>query len=165
MKTLNPEALQNEELLKNEGFVSPLTGEIKPITEVPDQVFSGKMMGDGFAIMPTDGTIVSPVNGKIVNLFPTKHAIGIESEGGREVLIHIGIDTVNLKGEGFETLVQEGDLVEAGEPLLKVDFDFVGKNAPSIITPIVFTNLKEGEHIVIEKTGSVKANEANIIKI
>ncbi len=165
IEDIEPEALQNEELLKNEGFVSPLTGEIKPITEVPDQVFSGKMMGDGFAIMPTDGTIVSPVNGKIVNLFPTKHAIGIESDGGREVLIHIGIDTVNLKGEGFETLVQEGDLVEAGQPLLKVDFDFVGKNAPSIITPIVFTNLKEGEHIVIEKTGSVKANEANIIKI
>ena len=84
-------------------FVSPIKGEVKPLSEVPDAVFSGKMMGDGFAIVPSEGTIVSPVNGKIVSLFPTKHAIGILSDSGREILIHVGIDTVKLEGKGFRS--------------------------------------------------------------
>jgi PTS system D-glucosamine-specific IIC component len=155
--------------LKNEvsefSFVSPLTGDIHPITEVPDQVFSGKMMGDGFAITPADGTIVSPVDGKILNVFPTKHAIGLESESGNEILIHVGIDTVNLKGEGFEAFVKEGDIVTKGQKLLQVDLEFVKQNAPSIMTPIVFTNLNEGESVVIKSSGSVKAGEENIISI
>ncbi|MGM0920040.1 MAG: glucose-specific PTS transporter subunit IIBC [Bacillota bacterium] len=155
--------------LKNEvsefSLVSPLTGDIHPITEVPDQVFSGKMMGDGFAITPADGTIVSPVDGKILNVFPTKHAIGLESESGNEILIHVGIDTVNLKGEGFEAFVKEGDIVTKGQKLLQVDLEFVKQNAPSIMTPIVFTNLNEGESVVIKSSGSVKAGEENIISI
>jgi PTS system D-glucosamine-specific IIC component len=159
-----PEALQNE-LNGEEVFVSPLKGEIKPITEVPDQVFAGKMMGDGFAIVPAEGMVVSPVNGKIVNLFPTKHAIGILSDGGREILIHVGIDTVNLKGQGFETLVSENDRVESGQPLLKVDLDYVKANATSTITPIVFTNLAEGEKVVIEKQGLVDLKQERIVKI
>ncbi len=163
IEEVNPEALQTE--LKNEKFVAPMTGEIKDITEVPDQVFSGKMMGDGFAIVPTEGTIVSPITGKVVNVFPTKHAIGLESKAGREVLIHVGIDTVKLEGKGFETLVKEGDHVEAGQPLLEVDLDYIKENAPSIITPIVFTNLKEGQQVTIEKSGNVNRNDENIIKI
>ncbi|MDM5339306.1 glucose-specific PTS transporter subunit IIBC [Fictibacillus enclensis] len=148
-----------------ERFVSPLEGKIMPITEVPDQVFSGKMMGDGFAVEPSDGTVVSPVNGKIINVFPTKHAIGIESDGGREILIHFGIDTVKLKGEGFELFVNEGDIIEQGQELMKVNLDFVKGNAPSVITPIVFTNLAEGESIHLEKTGNVSKGEENIIAI
>ncbi|EAR63225.1 PtsG [Bacillus sp. NRRL B-14911] len=164
IEEVNPEALQTEH--KGEDvFVSPIKGEIKPITEVPDAVFSGKMMGDGFAIVPSEGTIVSPVDGKIVNLFPTKHALGLLSDSGREILIHVGIDTVNLKGQGFETLVKENDRVEKGQPLLKVDLDFVKENAPSIMTPIVFTNLAEGEAVVINKTGSVDLKEEDIITI
>lgn len=163
IEEINPEALQNEQ--GEEGFISPIKGELKSITEVPDAVFSGKMMGDGFAILPSEGTIVSPVNGKIVNLFPTKHAIGILSDSGREILIHVGIDTVNLKGEGFESLIAENDRVEAGQPLMKVDLEYVAKNAPSIITPIVFTNLKEGEEIVINKPGMVDLKEEEIISI
>ena len=163
IEEVNPEALQTE--LKNEKFVAPMTGEIKDIKEVPDQVFSGKMMGDGFAIVPTEGTIVSPITGKVVNVFPTKHAIGLESKAGREVLIHVGIDTVKLEGKGFETLVKEGDHVEAGQPLLEVDLDYIKENAPSIITPIVFTNLKEGQQVTIEKSGNVNRNDENIIKI
>jgi glucose PTS system EIICBA or EIICB component len=164
IEEVNPEALQTEH--KGEDiFVSPIKGEIKPITDVPDAVFSGKMMGDGFAIVPSEGTIVSPVDGKIVNLFPTKHALGLLSDSGREILIHVGIDTVNLKGKGFETLVKENDRVEKGQPLLKVDLNFVKENAPSIMTPIVFTNLAEGETVVINKTGSVDIKEEDIITI
>ncbi|MFX3660494.1 MAG: glucose-specific PTS transporter subunit IIBC [Ectobacillus sp.] len=150
---------------KAEEIAIPIEGNVLPITEVPDQVFSGKMMGDGFAIEPTEGTVVSPVNGEIVNVFPTKHAIGIQSEGGKEILIHFGIDTVKLNGEGFETLVAQGDKVTQGQPLLKVDLDFVKKNAPSIITPIVFTNLQEGQQVVIEKQGNMKKGEKGIVTI
>lgn len=146
-------------------FVSPLKGEIKPITEVPDAVFSGKMMGDGFAILPVDGTIVSPVDGKIVNFFPTKHALGILSDSGREILIHVGIDTVNLKGEGFEALVSENDTVKKGQPLLKVDLEAIKTKVPSIMTPVVFTNLAEGEQVVIQKQGNVDKGEENIVTI
>jgi glucose PTS system EIICBA or EIICB component len=163
IEEVNPEALQTER--NNEKFVAPITGEIKDITEVPDQVFSGKMMGDGFAIVPTEGTIVSPITGKVVNVFPTKHAIGLESKAGREVLIHVGIDTVKLEGKGFEALVKEGDQVEAGQPLLEVDLDYIKANAPSVMTPIVFTNLKEGQQVTIEKSGKVNRNDENVIKI
>ncbi|SFB26095.1 MULTISPECIES: glucose-specific PTS transporter subunit IIBC [unclassified Bacillus (in: firmicutes)] len=164
IEEVNPEALQTESKGK-EVFVSPIKGEIKPITEVPDQVFSGKMMGDGFAIIPSEGTIVSPVDGKIINLFPTKHAMGILSDTGREILIHVGIDTVNLKGEGFEALVSENDTIKKGQPLLKVDLDFIKERATSIMTPIVFTNLAAGESIVINKSGNVDLEEENIITI
>jgi glucose PTS system EIICBA or EIICB component len=164
IEEVNPKALQNE--VKGEDvFVSPIKGEIKPITEVPDQVFSGKMMGDGFAIIPSEGTIVSPVDGKIINLFPTKHALGILSDSGREILIHVGIDTVNLKGQGFETLVAENDRIVKGQPLLKVDLDYIKENAKSTITPIVFTNLASDEKIVINKSGNVEIKEENIISI
>ena len=169
IEEVNPEALQTHHHKDgdraSEGFVSPIKGEIKPITEVPDAVFSGKMMGDGFAIVPSEGTIVSPVDGKIVNLFPTKHAIGILSDSGREILIHVGIDTVNLKGQGFETLVSENDTVKKGQPLLKVDLDYIKEHATSIVTPIVFTNLASGESIVINKQGNVDVSEENIISI
>ncbi|HLQ97813.1 MAG TPA: glucose-specific PTS transporter subunit IIBC [Candidatus Dormibacteraeota bacterium] len=149
IEEVNPKTLQNE-TMSNESITLPIKGELIPITEVPDQVFAGKMMGDGFAIVPEEGLVVSPVNGKIINIFPTKHAIGIQSDGGREILIHIGIDTVNLKGEGFETLIHEGDAVEVGQPLLKVDLSYIQENATSTITPIVFTNLAENEQVVIE---------------
>jgi glucose PTS system EIICBA or EIICB component len=165
VEEVNPEALRTSDEQRAERFVAPITGELKDITEVPDQVFSGKMMGDGFAILPEEGMIVSPVDGKIVNVFPTKHALGIESKGGREILIHVGIDTVKLQGEGFESLVKEGDQVEAGQPLLKVDLDFIKANAPSIITPIVFTNLKEGQQVTLKSPGKVNRNDEDIIGI
>ncbi|WP_040205508.1 glucose-specific PTS transporter subunit IIBC [Neobacillus jeddahensis] len=159
----NTEALQSARA--NEVFAAPLKGELKPITEVPDQVFAGKMMGDGFAIVPAEGMVVSPVDGKIVNLFPTKHAIGVLSDTGLEILIHVGIDTVNLKGEGFETLVTENQIVEQGQPLLKFDINYIKEHATSTITPIVFTNLAEGEKVVIEKQGQVNLKQEGIIKI
>jgi glucose PTS system EIICBA or EIICB component len=146
-------------------FVSPIQGELKPLSEVPDAVFAEKMMGDGFAIVPSEGTIVSPVNGKVVSLFPTKHAIGILSDSGREILIHVGIDTVKLEGKGFEALVAQDDRIEIGQPLLQVDLDYIKEHATSIITPIIFTNLFEGEEIGINKLGHVNLQEENIITI
>lgn len=157
------EPLQNE--AGEEVFVSPLAGEIHPITDVPDQVFSGKMMGDGFAILPSEGTVVSPVKGKVLNVFPTKHAIGLQSDGGREILIHFGIDTVSLKGEGFTSFVSEGDRVEPGQKLLEVDIEKVKDQVPSLMTPIIFTNLQEGASVHLQAEGSVSLTQEDIVRI
>lgn len=146
-------------------FAAPIEGEIVALEEVPDQVFSQKMMGDGFAILPSSGKIVAPCDGKIETLFPTMHAIGITSSTGYEILIHIGIDTVELKGEGFTAHVAQGDQVKKGQHLLDFDLDYLKKNAPSIITPIIFTNLKEGEKVTVLKQGLVKLEENQIVKI
>ncbi|WLD95435.1 glucose-specific PTS transporter subunit IIBC [Alkalihalobacillus sp. AL-G] len=167
IEEVNPGALQGEpgNEANQQPIAAPMTGKLLSITEVPDPVFGEKMMGDGFAIEPTNGTVVAPVDAKVVNVFPTKHAIGLETKAGREILIHVGIDTVNLKGEGFEVLVEQGDEVKQGQELLKVDLDYIAKHAQSTITPIVFTNLQDGETVSLEKAGSVDKGETNIIKI
>ncbi|WP_372508720.1 glucose-specific PTS transporter subunit IIBC [Pseudalkalibacillus decolorationis] len=164
IEEVNPMALQGE-INENQLIAAPMKGKILPISEVPDPVFGEKMMGDGFAIEPTEGTVVAPVDAKVVNVFPTKHAIGLETADGREILIHVGIDTVNLKGEGFELLVEQGNDVKQGQELLKVDLDYIAKHAQSTITPIVFTNLEDGESVFLEKTGTVEQGETSIIKI
>jgi len=145
-------------------FVAPLNGKMLELKDVPDKTFSEKMMGDGFAIEPINGDVVSPVNGKIATLFPTEHAIGIIADSGHEILIHFGIDTVNLKGEGFEALVKQGESVKAGQPILRVDLKKVKEKAPSVITPIIFTNLSEGE-VVSFKLEEVRAGQTGIINI
>lgn len=144
----------------------PLTGRLMPITEVPDPVFAEKMMGDGFAIEPTDGKVYSPVSGKVTNVFPTKHAATFETETGHEVLIHFGLDTVKLGGEGFESHIEQGQEVKAGDLILTVDLEKVKAKVPSVITPIVFPNLKENEIVEIVKIGDVEAGakEAVVIK-
>lgn len=124
------------------------------------------MMGDGFAIEPKNGTVVSPVDGVVTTVFPTKHAIGITADNGLELLIHFGIDTVNLKGEGLDALVEQDAKVKAGDPILKVDIDKIKDKVPSIITPIIFTNLTDDQELEIAKIGNhVKAGEDNIIKL
>ncbi|MBS4174387.1 PTS glucose transporter subunit IIA [Bacillus sp. FJAT-49736] len=123
---------------------APVDGEILPIEEVPDPVFSQKMMGEGIAVLPSNGGIHSPVDGSVIQVAPTKHAIGILAKDGTEILIHIGLETVALKGEGFTVKVSEGDKVSMGQLLIDVDLDFIGKNAKSTITPIVITNSTEG---------------------
>ena len=145
-------------------IASPMTGELMAITEVPDQVFSQKMMGDGFAIKPTVGEVVSPVNGKILNIFPTKHAIGLESEDGVELLIHIGIDTVKLEGKGFTQVLEEGQQVKKGDVIMKMDLDYIAEHATSTITPIIFTNLEEGKAIEVT-AGNVDKGQADIVKL
>lgn len=108
---------------------------------------------------------MSPVNGTITTLFPTKHAVGITAEDGLELLVHFGMDTVALKGEGFTALVQQDDRVKAGQPILKVDLDSVKDKVPSIITPVVFTNLPEGKTVVIDSGAEVKCGQKKIVKI
>ncbi|MGM7702229.1 glucose-specific PTS transporter subunit IIBC [Pseudalkalibacillus sp. Hm43] len=165
IEDVSPEALATDIDAKKASIVAPIKGELLPITEVPDEVFSGKMMGDGFAIKPSDGKVVSPADAKVMNVFPTKHAIGLETTDGREILIHFGIDTVNLKGEGFEVMVEQGDEVKQGQELMKADIDYIAEHAKSTITPIVFTNLQDGEKVTIEKSGSVDHGEEDIISI
>lgn len=155
-----------EEQASSIKIVSPLDGKLTNLSEVPDQVFSQKMMGDGFAIDPTSGEVVSPVDGIVAMVFGTKHAIGINTEDGLEILIHFGIDTVKLNGEGFECLVSQGEKVKAGQLLLKVDIDEIEEKVPSIITPIIFTNLPEGKSIgIINEGRNIKKGEENIIEI
>ncbi|QYA43731.1 glucose-specific PTS transporter subunit IIBC [Macrococcoides bohemicum] len=122
---------------------APITGEVVELSTVPDQVFSQKMMGDGVAIKPEEGLVVAPFDGEVKMDFPTKHALGLESNDGIEVLIHFGLETVGLKGAGFEMLVKPGDHVTKGQSLLKVDLDYIRANADSDITPIIFTNLTD----------------------
>ncbi|CAM3889332.1 glucose-specific PTS transporter subunit IIBC [Alkalicoccus chagannorensis] len=142
----------------------PLQGEVKPLEDVPDTMFSEKMMGDGFAIEPSDGRVVSPVDGKVVQLFHTKHAIGLEAEDGTEILIHIGIDTVNMKGEGFEAFVQQGDTVSIGDPLITFDLDKVRAEAKASITPVIYTNLEEGQTVSIEQ-GHVDRGDTDAVRV
>ncbi|KOR23839.1 glucose-specific PTS transporter subunit IIBC [Clostridium sp. FAM 1755] len=157
---------ENVKVSSKDKFIAPIEGKILSITDVPDEVFSQKMMGDGFAIEPKNGTVVSPVDGVITTVFPTKHAIGITADNGLELLIHFGIDTVNLKGEGLDALVEQDAKVKAGDPILKVDIDKIKDKVPSIITPIIFTNLTDDQKLEIVKLGShVKAGEENIVKL
>ncbi|MFB6468057.1 PTS glucose transporter subunit IIA [Cytobacillus sp. Hz8] len=119
---------------------APFEGEIIPLEEVPDPVFSQKMMGKGIAMIPKNGQIFAPVEGKIIQVAITKHAVGILANDGSEILIHIGLETVNLKGEGFHVKVQEGERVTVGQLLMEVDLEYIQTHAKSIITPIVITN-------------------------
>ncbi|KGE18611.1 glucose-specific PTS transporter subunit IIBC [Paenibacillus wynnii] len=148
-----------------EDIVSPVNGELMDITQVPDAVFSQKMTGDGFAFLSDDGKIASPVYGKVFNVFPSKHAIGIMSDGGKEVLVHIGVNTVKLKGQGFTVLVEEGDLVAAGQPIMEVDLEYVKAHAPSVISPVIFSNLPEGSSVTLKKPGKVSIGDKDIIVI
>lgn len=128
----------------------PLAGDIIALEQVPDPAFASAAMGAGFAIVPSGNQVISPVNGTIAAVFPSRHAIGIEADNGLEILIHVGIDTVKLNGEGFTQHVQEGQAVQAGELLLTVDFAAIKDKVPSIITPVVFTAMDKGEKMRIE---------------
>lgn len=144
-------------------FLMPLEGEVINISDIPDPVFSEKMMGDGFGIKPKGNEVFSPIKGEVASIFPTNHAIGIKNDEGIEVLIHVGIDTVNLKGEGFESKVKVGDKIEAGDLLLVVDFEAIKDRVPSIITPIIFTAIEGFEYKITN--GDYKAKDAGVVSI
>lgn len=145
-------------------FVSPMSGLAKPIEEVSDPVFSSKSMGDGFAIVLDGKSVVSPVDGEIMVLFPTKHAIGILGNDGYEYLIHIGLDTVYLNGEGFDLKVQVGDRVKQKDLLLEVDVDLLRSKQINLTSPVIITNL-DGRKVKLLKKGLVAQNEAELIQI
>lgn len=139
-------------------LASPTDGKYLPIEDVSDVVFSEKILGDGVAIEPTSTTILSPINGSVENIFDTKHAIGLKSDEGFLILIHIGIDTVKLKGKYFNTLVSVGDKVIKGQPLIDFDLDKIKEEGYLTTTPIVITN--ENDNLKIEVlTKTPKANE------
>lgn len=142
-----------KDTIEDPSLTMPLEGRIIPIEEVPDPVFSQKMMGDGFAIVPTNSTVVSPVNGKVISVFPTKHAINLLDDQGREILLHIGLETVALNGLGFTPFVKDGQKVKKGDRLMDVDFNTIKKKVPSIISSVVFTNLSDDEKVSITKHG------------
>ncbi|UBH14354.1 PTS sugar transporter subunit IIA [Macrococcus armenti] len=121
-------------------IVSPITGEYVAIEDIPDPVFAQKMMGEGFGIKPTEGIVAAPISGEVVNVFPTKHAIGIKAENGVELLIHVGLETVAMKGAGFKTHISQGDIVQKGDTLLEFDITLIEKEASSIISPVIITN-------------------------
>ncbi|HZH61315.1 MAG TPA: PTS glucose transporter subunit IIA [Metabacillus sp.] len=132
---------------KKEPIYAPLTGKVVLLEEVPDPVFSQKMMGDGVAIIPTSNQVFSPVDGEILNVFPTKHAISIRSKTGAELLIHMGIETVKLNGEGFNVFVNNGDKIKKGNPIAEFDIEKVLNTGTNVITPIILVN---GDQFKIE---------------
>ncbi|WP_248735063.1 PTS sugar transporter subunit IIA [Neobacillus rhizosphaerae] len=145
----------------SEELFAPVNGDVVEITEVPDVVFSQKMMGDGFGIIPKDGRVLSPVEGKIVQIFPTKHALGIETKSGLELLIHIGLETVTLKGEGYDVIVSEGQSVKVGDPLVNVDLQLLEEHSLEIITPVVITNFADKvKRLHVTTEGTVSAGQA-----
>lgn len=122
---------------------SPLNSEVIPLESVPDPVFSQKMMGEGLAFIPTSGEVSSPINGKVTQVFPTKHAIGMLTEDGLEVLLHLGLETVELKGEGFNINVNAGDVVRANDSLGTFDLAYIEERGKEIISVLVFPNFEE----------------------
>lgn len=139
---------------------SPIKGEVKALSEVNDSVFSGGMMGKGFAILPEEGAVVSPVEGRVTAVFKTKHAIGITSARGAEILIHIGLDTVRLDGRHFEMHVKEGDAVAPGDLLITFDIEEIKAAGFDVITPVIITNTDQYSFTDVKKSGMVKPNEA-----
>lgn len=141
---------------------SPITGVAKDLSETPDEAFAGKMMGDGAVIIPTDGNVIAPADAEIAFVFPSKHAIGLRTNDGLELLIHVGIDTVKLDGKGFETFVKDGDKVKKGDKLLSFDLEFIKDNAPSIASPIICTALNEKQKVRLLNLGEIKAGDSLI---
>ena len=144
---------------REENITAPLTGRIFSLENVPDPVFSQKMMGEGFAIEPTNGEVVAPIDGEIVQLFHTKHAIGLKTENGAEIIIHVGLETVAMEGEGFTAHVKEGSKVKKGDKLLTVDLEKIREKAKSTVTPVVVTNSADSKKISLVATDSVIKGE------
>lgn len=149
----------NTDLNVSTELVSPLDGELLPLSEVKDEVFSSGAMGEGVAIEPSQGVLHAPDDGRVVMTFPTGHAIGMKTKDGAEILMHIGMDTVNLQGKGFETLVDKGDEVKAGDELVNFDIDEIHSAGYIVTTPIVVTNSKDYEKVSVVRQGEVKVGQ------
>ena len=138
---------------------SPVTGMAADLGTAPDEAFAQKMMGDGAVVTPEEAFVCAPEDGEVAFVFDTKHAIGYMTDSGISLLIHVGIDTVKLNGEGFEVLVENGQKVKKGQPMLKLDLDYLKANAPFLATPVLCTELEDDQRIRLLKEGPVKAGE------
>ena len=147
-------------VVKSDTIYSPVNGTAADLSETPDEAFAGRMMGDGAMVIPEDGEVRAPEDGEVSFVFETKHAIGFETASGIAMLLHMGIDTVNLNGQGFEVFVNNGDKVKKGDLLMKMDLDFLKKNAPSLASPVLCTELSDNQKIRLLKTGAIKAGDA-----
>ncbi len=138
---------------------SPITGLAADLSTTPDEAFAERMMGDGAVVIPKDSYVRAPEDGEVAFVFDTKHAIGFITDSGISLLIHMGIDTVKLNGEGFEALVESGQKVKKGDPMLKLDLEYLEANAPSIASPVLCTELEDNQRIHLLKEGRVEAGE------
>ena len=143
---------------------APLSGEIVNIEDVPDVVFSEKIVGDGIAIRPTGNKLVAPVDGVVGKIFETNHAFSMESKEGVELFVHFGIDTVELKGEGFTRIAEEGQTVKVGEPIIKFDLATLEAKAKSVLTPVVISNMDEIANLE-KRSGSVVEGETVVLTL
>lgn len=153
------EHMTQQEDMKAIVISSPVDGVAADISTTPDEVFAKHIMGDGVTIMPTDGMVYAPEDGQVCFVFETKHAVGFVTDSGVSLLLHMGIDTVELKGVGFETFVQAGQFVKKGEPLLKMDLAYIGEHATSVASPIVCTELENNQKVQLLTEGPVKAGD------
>ena len=156
-QTLAP--VKEEKIRKTAIIYSPVDGIAADLSTAPDEGFAGKMMGDGAVVTPTEGTVYAPADGEVEFIFDTKHAIGFQTDSGIPMLLHMGIDTVKLEGKGFEILVTEGQKVKKGEPMMKLDLEFLSANAPSLTSPILDTEPEDNQRIRLLANGEIKAGE------
>lgn len=155
---------KKESATKEVKIYAPLSGEIVNIEDVPDVVFSEKIVGDGIAVRPNGDVIVAPVNGTIGKIFETNHAFSIESDEGIELFVHFGIDTVELKGEGFTRVATEGQKVKVGDPVIKFDLAVLEAKAKSVLTPVVISNMDEISNLH-KHTGEVVAGDSVVLTL
>ena len=156
---VQPQEAQGQKVIETITVCSPITGLAADLSTVPDEAFAGKMMGDGAAVTPEDPYVRAPEDGEVAFVFDTKHAIGFVMDSGVSILIHVGIDTVKLNGEGFEALVESGQTVKKGDPMLKLDLEYLKAHAPSLASPVLCTELEDNQRIRLLKEGPVKAGE------
>lgn len=149
---------------KGNVLYAPCKGKVVPLTEVPDPTFSEKLLGDGFAVIPTEGKVYAPTDAEVTMVFDTLHAITLTSSQGAEILIHIGLDTVTLKGAPFTAHVAAGDKVKKGDLLMDVDLDKIKEAGLNTITPVLICNTDDYEKISLQKEGDVLLEEA-VLKI
>ncbi|MCQ0833313.1 PTS N-acetyl glucosamine transporter subunit IIABC [Klebsiella pneumoniae] len=158
-----PQAVANAKTV--ESLVSPITGDVVALEQVPDEAFASKAVGDGIAVKPTSNIVVAPAAGTVVKIFNTNHAFCLETNNGAEIVVHMGIDTVALEGKGFKRLVEEGTDVKAGVPILEMDLDFLNANARSMISPVVCSNSDDYSALVILASGKVVAGQTPLYEI
>lgn len=145
--------------VRSEIICSPFDGTAADLSTAPDEAFSSRMMGDGAVVMPVSETLLAPADGTVTMIFDTKHAVGFQTAGGISLLVHVGIDTVSLKGEGFTVLAEPGQTVKKGDPVMKINLEYLTQNAPSAATPVICTDPEEHQIIRLLKEGPVRAGE------